>query len=622
MKKRIFIIVLTLLLIAVQAAEAGRLWGFAWSENIGWIKFDEDAGAHWAMVDDPIGSPDDYESYIWNDSDSWQTDYYELDDPVPGSIGNVSGIKVVIKHAGRASVGIRVGGSDNDFNAQGHCDDSGGFPLFETSEQDVSDNFIRSLTENDIKNMQLKLRIRNLGSCPGQVTQVYVEVFHDAGPSVKLKPNGEGFATGIANPVPTGGVSYGVRVNDSNGYLSGYAWAGGGISSNDEDSDGNFDELPTIGWISFNPESVANCPVVNPRGSCQAYINQETGSPNQGKFYGWARACSVFKTGCSGELKPDLILGNWEGWIRLSSQGANPNYSIETDFSANPWELEDWAWGDEYVIGWTSFNRTNCDANGNGRSDGKKGCPPKGTLVGDYKVFADFNMRPNAKIASQCTNCPENGNNVIDPCMVYQGDFLCLINQSTDMNDSPGSSDIVLSEWFVTGPGMPPGSPPFRMWDLKVPTSTLKPSNKTWYNAKLRVTDSGGLTDETSEDFYIIRDIAVSFECSLDGSNYEDDCSLLKPVEGDIIYLRDTTVASEFARPPGNPTINRSWTVRIGPGSENDFGSGQKIEQIEAEFPSMVFKLTATDSIPRSGSATQTILGVMPLPRWQEIPPF
>ena len=47
----------------------------------------------------------------------------------------------------------------------------------------------------------------------------------------------------------------------------------------------------------------------------------------------------------------------------------------------------EWAWSEN--IGWISFNSTNCDANGDGFSDGTAGCPPIEEPVANYGVDID-----------------------------------------------------------------------------------------------------------------------------------------------------------------------------------------------------------------------------------------
>jgi hypothetical protein len=107
------------------------------------------------------------------------------------------------------------------------------------------------------------------------------------------------------------GNNFGIDINNINKTLSGYAW-----SSN-------------IGWISFNSESVVGCPG---GGDCNPRIEELDASTN--KIVGWARACSVFSSGCSGDLKSNDERGDFTGWIELH------DVRINTDGS-----ISGWAWG-------------------------------------------------------------------------------------------------------------------------------------------------------------------------------------------------------------------------------------------------------------------------------------
>lgn len=81
------------------------------------------------------------------------------------------------------------------------------------------------------------------------------------------------------------GNKYGVFF-DSEGKLSGYAWAGS--------SQG-------FGWLSFNEGDIRDCPIP---GTCEAKIDFE----NE-KFVGWARFISNYEGG-----------GSWNGWVSLSNK--------------------------------------------------------------------------------------------------------------------------------------------------------------------------------------------------------------------------------------------------------------------------------------------------------------
>lgn len=128
-----------------------------------------------------------------------------------------------------------------------------------------------------------------------------------------------------------GSTDYGVDLDSgSPRILSGYAWS------------------EHVGWVTFNQgemESNGDCPTGNP---CAAQMN-----PATGQVSGWARACSVYASGCSGALAANVLRGDWEGWISLfgSSYGVLANGEKWTGY----------AWGgrgpsaDSENIGWIQF---------------------------------------------------------------------------------------------------------------------------------------------------------------------------------------------------------------------------------------------------------------------------
>jgi len=132
------------------------------------------------------------------------------------------------------------------------------------------------------------------------------------------------------------GVDYGVDIDRDNELFQGYAWS------------------ENIGWINFDQTIID--------------ISGETGN-----LSGWARACSVFQSGCSGALKPNSETGGWDGLISLSSS----NYEVTLNSTPDPYEFEGWAWGD-VVIGWISFNSENTDS------------------AVDYSVKTNFSFTPTA----------------------------------------------------------------------------------------------------------------------------------------------------------------------------------------------------------------------------------
>lgn len=134
--------------------------------------------------------------------------------------------------------------------------------------------------------------------------------------------------------------TYGVKLNETSGDFSGYAW-----SSN-------------AGWVYFGPESgdrtIADAPE-EPK--IWAKLD------NSAKITGWARACSVFASGCSGQLKSPIQNGGWDGFIKLSGQ----NFAVSLNKFSTPPKFSGFAWGGgvENILnqnrspqfpGWISFS--------------------------------------------------------------------------------------------------------------------------------------------------------------------------------------------------------------------------------------------------------------------------
>lgn len=140
----------------------------------------------------------------------------------------------------------------------------------------------------------------------------------------------------------TGGT-YGVKMQTSgtSRMLSGYAW-----SSN-------------IGWISFDTTATTGCP----SGDCQARVEWgTTGGPGV-LLKGFARACSVFTSGCSGSLKASTELGGWDGFISLGDSKPTDavNYGVKLNtISGN---ATGFAWGSQ-VVGWLDFTGIKFDVTG------------------------------------------------------------------------------------------------------------------------------------------------------------------------------------------------------------------------------------------------------------------
>lgn len=137
--------------------------------------------------------------------------------------------------------------------------------------------------------------------------------------------------------------------------LSGYAW-----SSN-------------IGWISFEAEHNSNV-IINESGNFDGYAwSSNIGwidfggleivtEENENLVTGAARACSVFDSGCSGDLKGGGVfsseLGGWDGQIFMSGFGTGTG-RWENEVTLVGENFAGFAWGD-LVVGWVDMSSVSC----------------------------------------------------------------------------------------------------------------------------------------------------------------------------------------------------------------------------------------------------------------------
>ncbi len=132
-----------------------------------------------------------------------------------------------------------------------------------------------------------------------------------------------------------------IPVTMTYGQLNGFAWS------------------PSVGWINFNPETT-DYPS-DPQNGVMVDITGE--DPHA--VTGWARACSVFTSDCSGELKTDDELGGWDGWIRMET----------TIYDTSTNVFSGYAWGG-LNIGWARFNSPDDPSPPGGCVPGAPDCPP------------------------------------------------------------------------------------------------------------------------------------------------------------------------------------------------------------------------------------------------------
>lgn len=356
------------------------------------------------------------------------------------------------------------------------------------------------------------------------------------------------------------GVDYGVDINEGTDTLTGYAWS------------------KNIGWIDF---SGANIDV----------------SGGTGSLSGQAQACSVFEAGCSGDLKDNSERGGWDGKIALSGTADNGDpYGVTLNSGVAPAEFENWAWGDD-VVGWISFNGNN---------------EPGGA---DYAVYTSglepVNSSPTATIS--CEDC---SGNLLNPCEAFQGDSLCLINNSADPD---GADDIVLSEWYTKD--VPGG-------DFNLHSNCVGICDASGFvtigdfEARLYIEDSISNSAEAFQDFTIKRDISAGFMCSVDNSvgSWENCDDIIVPV-GDSLYFKDDNSLAEYSRPSDGALISSRTWEEVGSGAF-DLGNNTNPGPHVISSASIIIRLIVNDTNGRSTSASHIIGGAIPLPAWHEIAPY
>jgi hypothetical protein len=132
-----------------------------------------------------------------------------------------------------------------------------------------------------------------------------------------------GQAYGLTTTVPT--------TKTGTSAITGYAW-----SSN-------------IGWINFQPGICVTNGCTNPT------INWDTG-----KISGFAQACGVYITGCTGtgptnSYMDNLYLGGWDGFISLNPKNASGAVLGGVSVNTSTGVMSGYAWGSD-VLGWINFD--------------------------------------------------------------------------------------------------------------------------------------------------------------------------------------------------------------------------------------------------------------------------
>jgi hypothetical protein len=394
---------------------------------------------------------------------------------------------------------------------------------------------------------------------------------------------------GCPTPAGTSYKDYGVNIKSS-GSLEGYAWSSG------------------VGWISFEPVSVSGCPGA----PCDAYYDSGTK-----KITGWARACSVFASGCSGALKTSNELGGWDGWIRLSgtAQSGIP-YGLDIDAGG---DFHGYAYGaansgipEQGVIGWISFN---CKEGG---ADGDDICANS-----DYKVSRADSV-PKAKMSCSM-NCPNGGscdNNPNSTWILYWHRGQCATCNFTVNNDSTGVIQKTTWEWVGTGYSLSYTGKANFTYQSYVPAIASGT-----YKMKLTIENSFG-SDSVSHWVEIKNEILAGFMCAfkdpavtLPAAMDWQDCNSSdfksKVIKDKMVYVTDNPLLSDYSTPSQGAAIStRLWTITVdgipvtANGDSTNFAAGR----------SNRIRLDVTDNDSRTNCKWVDINGIT-IPKWQEVSP-
>jgi len=186
-----------------------------------------------------------------------------------------------------------------------------------------------------------------------------------------------GVAASCLSDCAVTGKNYGVNIDLSTGIFSGYAWS------------------QNSGWISFQetpPETAFSDSCQTPSactGACSACYNSDSQ-----KVFGWAKI---------------INMGD-DGWIKLSDD-SNTYWAGKGVQINSSGAFTGWAWNansDGTGIGWISFNKKDCDTDGNNKVDVACGGDNSTTAVYDYYVQASIVAQPQnvtvtQSIGSKCS---------------------------------------------------------------------------------------------------------------------------------------------------------------------------------------------------------------------------
>ncbi|MCP6719243.1 MAG: PKD domain-containing protein [Patescibacteria group bacterium] len=236
----------------------------------------------------------------------------------------------------------------------------------------------------------------------------------------------------------------------------------------------------------------------------------------------------------------------------------------------------------------------------------------------------DVNNSPQAAVSCDATNCGP-GSSCNGSWIAYNRNCaFSVIDGATDPDD-----DIVKSVWSIFYQDNTPWQDPYltciddpgtssineAICDLLLPSL---PASQNYY-VKLYVEDIVGASDQTQRDFYVKKEAIAAFDCSLSPGGGWQICSGFRVSEGEIVYFRDLSSASEGAE----PISSRSWYFEDGnPASNIDNETAPSSSFTVVDLSSGLISLDIVDTIGRIDSQQHQVQITVPLPEWREVPPL
>ena len=204
-----------------------------------------------------------------------------------------------------------------------------------------------------------------------------------------------------------------------------------------------------------------------------------------------------------------------------------------------------------------------------------------------------------------------------------------FLNDSTDPNSTnppDNNNDIIKSTWSIFYESGTPWQDPYvictdnsgtpeneGICDLLLPSL---PTSQNYY-VTLTVEDVKGATNSFSRNFYVRREIAADFQCSLNPEEGWQSCNGFVTSEGEVVYFKDTSVISEGA------TGASSWSWAFEDGDPLTSSSqNPSASFINLSASSGVVTLDIIDNVGRTDSEQYQLQITIPLPEWEEVVPW